>query len=205
MYVVCGCVCLRQVKDQIRSAPQKSITTSTTTIRVKTWVRTVCLRVCMLKVSVTVRSGQNNPKPVSISFLYFLEKSRTKQRENDCNYCYVVVLLTNSLFLCVSKMPNGTCKSANLQNICSHFFLVSSLFRFFSSFTFKNKNPAIILKIRHGIKQKVTNQVLQRAHNENKHKSFLKTIQFLFHPLFPNTPRAGKQSLLRCLFSSHTV
>lgn len=37
----CVCVCVRQVRDQIRSAPYKSITTSTTTIRVKTWVRTV--------------------------------------------------------------------------------------------------------------------------------------------------------------------
>lgn len=40
------CVCACRVKDQIRSAPKKSITTSTTTIRVKTWVCVCSVSAC---------------------------------------------------------------------------------------------------------------------------------------------------------------
>lgn len=52
----------------------------------------------MLNVSITVQSGQINPKPVSFSFLHILDKSRSKQREKDC--CVIDICHSECVYVC---------------------------------------------------------------------------------------------------------
>lgn len=116
----------------------------------------------------------------------------------------------------VSKTPNWTqtCQwnppPYLFSDTCFHSTVLMANFNLFSPLSFspspsKIKALWLFQKVRHGIKWKVTNQVLEWAHKENKDKNFFKTIQFLFRRLPPNALLCREQSLLRYLASSRTI